>query len=114
VEASLEHALDAGRRSQRYDPNYKWVALSNTTLGVLMSAIDGSIVLISLPAIFNGIKLDPLDPGSTSYLMWIMMGYLLVVAVLVVAFGRLGDMLGGSVCTTRASSSSPLDRCFSR
>ncbi|MGA3030496.1 MAG: MFS transporter [Candidatus Limnocylindrales bacterium] len=82
------------RRSRKHDPNYKWVALSNTTLGVLMSAIDGSIVIISLPAIFAGIKLNPLDPGSTSYLLWIMMGYLLVTAVLVVAFGRLGDMFG--------------------
>jgi len=83
-----------GRRTRKHDPNYKWVALSNTTLGVLMSAIDGSIVIISLPAIFTGIKLNPLDPGSTSYLLWIMMGYLLVTAVLVVAFGRLGDMFG--------------------
>jgi MFS family permease len=82
------------QRSRKHDPNYKWVALSNTTLGVLMAAIDGSIVIISLPAIFNGIKLNPLDPGSTSYLLWIMMGYLLVTAVLVVAFGRLGDMFG--------------------
>ncbi len=81
-------------RSRREDPNYRWVALSNTTLGVLMSAIDGSIVIISLPAIFSGIKVNPLDPGSTSYLLWIMMGYLLVTAVLVVAFGRLGDMFG--------------------
>ena len=81
-------------RPRRHDPNYKWVALSNTTLGVLMASIDGSIVIISLPAIFNGIKLNPLDPGSTSYLLWIMMGYLLVTAVLVVAFGRLGDMYG--------------------
>ena len=80
--------------SPRLDPHYKWVALSNTTLGVLMAAIDGSIVIISLPAIFTGIKLNPLDPGSTSYLLWIMMGYLLVTAVLVVAFGRLGDMFG--------------------
>ena len=89
-------AVGAGgqRRVRKHDPNYKWVALSNTTLGVLMSAIDGSIVIISLPAIFTGIKLNPLDPGSTSYLLWIMMGYLLVTAVLVVAFGRLGDMFG--------------------
>ena len=80
--------------ARRHDPNYKWVALSNTTLGVLMSAIDGSIVIISLPAIFTGIGINPLDPGSTSYLLWIMMGYLLVTAVLVVAFGRLGDIYG--------------------
>ncbi len=82
------------RPARRHDPNYKWVALSNTTLGVLMSAIDGSIVIISLPAIFDGIHLDPLDPGNVSYLLWILMGYLLVTAVLVVAFGRLGDMYG--------------------
>src|ERR1019366_8582590 len=80
--------------SRRHDPNYKWVALSNTTLGLLMAAIDGSIVIISLPAIFNGIHLDPLEPGSTSYLLWIFMGYLLVTAVLVVAFGWLGDRYG--------------------
>ncbi len=59
-----------------------------------MSAIDGSIVIISLPAIFRGIQLNPLDPGNVSYLLWILMGYLLVTAVLVVAFGRLGDMFG--------------------
>jgi MFS family permease len=81
-------------RTRRHDPNYKWIALSNTTLGVLMAAIDGSIVIISLPAIFNGIHLDPLEPGSTSYLLWIFMGYLLVTAVLVVAFGWLGDRYG--------------------
>jgi MFS family permease len=78
----------------RHDPNYKWVALSNTTLGVLMAAIDGSIVIISLPAIFNGIHLDPLEAGNVSYLLWIFMGYLLVTAVLVVAFGWLGDRYG--------------------
>jgi MFS family permease len=76
------------------DPRYKWVALSNTTLGALMSSIDGSIVVISLPAIFNGIHLNPLDPGSTSYLLWTLTGYQLVTAVLVVAFGRLGDLHG--------------------
>ena len=91
-------AAPAGRfgrgQTRRYDSNYKWIALSNTTLGVLMAAIDGSIVVISLPAIFNGIKLNPLDPGNVSYLLWIFMGYLLVTAVLVVSFGRLGDIYG--------------------
>ncbi|HLY15535.1 MAG TPA: MFS transporter, partial [Candidatus Limnocylindrales bacterium] len=83
-----------GRKTRRHDPNYKWIALSNTTLGILMAAIDGSIVIIALPAIFNGIQLNPLEPGSTSYLLWIFMGYLLVTAVLVVAFGWLGDRYG--------------------
>ena len=75
-------------------PKYKWVALSNTTLGMLMATINSSIVLISLPAIFKGIHLDPLDAANTSYLLWMLMGFLLVSAVVVVGFGRLGDMVG--------------------
>ncbi|WP_370351228.1 MFS transporter [Catenulispora sp. EB89] len=70
------------------------MALSNTTLGVLISAVDSSIVIISLPAIFRGIGLDPLAPGNIGYLLWMILGYLLVSAVLVVALGRLGDMFG--------------------
>jgi MFS family permease len=75
-------------------PNYKWIALSNTTLGVLMVTINQSIVLISLPDIFHGIGLNPLGAGNTSYLLWMFMGFLVVTAVLVVSFGRLGDMYG--------------------
>ncbi len=75
-------------------PRYRWVALSNTTLGMLLATINGSIVLISLPAIFAGIQLNPLDSGNVSYLLWMLMGYMLVTAVLVVSFGRLGDMYG--------------------
>jgi MFS family permease len=77
---------DAGR--------YKWIALSNTTLGVFMASLDSSIVLISLPAIFRGIHLDPLQPSNIGYLLWMLMGYLVVTAVLVVTFGRLGDIFG--------------------
>jgi MFS family permease len=73
---------------------YKWVALSNTTLGVLIVTIDSSIVLISLPDIFRGIHLNPLAPGNTSYLLWMIMGFLVVTAVLVVSLGRLGDIYG--------------------
>jgi MFS family permease len=73
---------------------YKWVALSNTTLGMFMAMVDGSIVIISLPAIFRGIGLNPFAPGNISYLLWIIMGYLLVTAVLVVTLGRLGDIVG--------------------
>jgi MFS family permease len=75
-------------------PRYKWIALSNTTLGVLMVTINQSIVLIALPDIFRGIGLNPLSPGNTSYLLWMFMGFLVVSAVLVVSFGRLGDMFG--------------------
>jgi MFS family permease len=73
---------------------YRWVALSNTTTAVFMSALDGSIVIIALPAIFRGIHLDPLAPGNVTYLLWMIMGYRLVQAILVVTLGRLGDMFG--------------------
>jgi MFS family permease len=76
------------------DDRYPWVALSNTTAAVFMSALDGSIVIIALPAIFRGISLDPLSAGNISYLLWMIMGYRLVQAVLVVTLGRLGDMYG--------------------
>jgi EmrB/QacA subfamily drug resistance transporter len=73
---------------------YKWTALSNTTLGAFMATLDSSIVIISLPAIFRGIQLDPLEPSNISYLLWMLMGYLVCTAVLVVTFGRLGDIFG--------------------
>lgn len=80
--------------TDQVDSNYKWIALSNTTLGMLIATINSSIVLIALPDIFKGIHLNPLEPGNTSYLLWMMMGFLVVTAVLVVSFGRLGDMFG--------------------
>ncbi len=73
---------------------YKWIALSNTTLGVFMAFLDASIVLIALPAIFNGIKINPLAPGETNYLLWTLMGYLVVTSTLLVTFGRISDMFG--------------------
>jgi MFS family permease len=84
-------------RASRFDvdhPHYRWVALSNTTLGMLLATVNASIVLISLPAIFRGIHLDPLEPGNVSYLLWMIMGFLVVSAVLVVLLGRLGDIYG--------------------
>ena len=92
-----EAVAETARRRMRMDhdhPCYKWVVLSNTTLGTLLATINASIVLISLPAIFRGIGLNPLAPGNVSYLLWMLMGYLVVTAVLVVPFGRLGDMFG--------------------
>ncbi|MGA6204334.1 MFS transporter [Nocardia testacea] len=85
--AAAAHPADPG-------PHYKWIALSNTTLGMLIATINSSIVLIALPDIFKGIDLNPLEPGNTGYLLWMMMGFLVVTAVLVVGFGRLGDMFG--------------------
>jgi MFS family permease len=73
---------------------YKWIALSNTTLGVLLATLDASIILIAMPNIFRGIKLDPLVPANSFYLLWMILGYLVVTSVLIVSLGRLGDMYG--------------------
>jgi MFS family permease len=80
--------------SRRSGIAYKWIALSNTTLGVLIVTINSSILLIALPDIFRGIKLNPLAPGNTSYFLWMLTGFLLVTSVLVVSLGRIGDMYG--------------------
>ena len=74
--------------------DYKWIVLSNTTLGIFMAMLDGSIVEISLPAIFHGINVNPLAPGESGYLLWTLMGYLVVTATLLVSFGRISDMFG--------------------
>jgi MFS family permease len=86
--------VTAANATGQDNPRYKWVALSNTTLGVFMATLDASIVIVAMPAIFRGIGLDPLAAGNISYLLWMILGYLLVSAVLVVALGRLGDMFG--------------------
>ena len=78
--------MDSGR--------YKWIALSNTTLGVLLATLDASITLIAMPDIFRGIKLDPLVPANSFYLLWMILGYLVVSSVMIVSLGRLGDMYG--------------------
>jgi MFS family permease len=90
VGTSPEMPVRPGARPDRY----KWLALSNTTLGILMATINQSIVIIALPAIFRGIKLNPLVPGNTSYLLWMLLGFMVVAAVLVVSLGRVGDMFG--------------------
>ena len=73
---------------------YKWIVLSNATLGVLLATLDASITLIAMPDIFRGIKLDPLVPANSVYLLWMILGYLVVTSVLIVSLGRLGDMYG--------------------
>jgi EmrB/QacA subfamily drug resistance transporter len=95
---------------------YKWIALSNTTLSMTMATIDASIVIIAMPAIFRGIGLNPLAPGNITYLLWMILGYLLVQSVCVVTLGRLGDMFGrvkiynlGFVVFTLASIALSLD-----
>ncbi|MDB5075592.1 MAG: transporter, partial [Chloroflexi bacterium] len=83
-------ATPTGHRSDRY----KWTVLGNTTIGTLVATINGSILLISLPAIFRGININPLEPGKSGYLLWILLGYLVVTATLLVTFGRISDMVG--------------------
>ena len=80
--------------SATHPERYKWIALSNTTIGILMATINSSIVLIALPDIFRGINLNPLQPQNSSYLLWMIMGFLVATAVLVVSFGRVGDIYG--------------------
>ncbi|GCE28277.1 MFS transporter [Dictyobacter alpinus] len=92
---AIRHVEGREARAQRpVGPNYKWIALTNTTLGVLMASIDSSIVLISLPAIFKGININPLAPGETGYFLWMLLGYMVVTATLLVTFGRISDMFG--------------------
>ena len=90
----MTRAAEALPASKERGLHYKWIALSNTTLGVLMVTINQSILLISLPDIFRGIKLNPLAPSNVSYFLWVFMGFLLVTAVLVVSLGRVGDIYG--------------------
>jgi MFS family permease len=104
-----------GTRGERPD-RYRWIALSNTTLSMTMATIDASIVIVAMPAIFRGIGLNPLTPGNITYLLWMILGYLLVQSVLVVTLGRLGDMFGrvkiynlGFVVFTLASIALSLD-----
>lgn len=78
----------------KQSPHYKWIALSNTTLGILMAALNATSLIIALPVIFRGIRINPLSPGSFIYLLWILLGYMLVTAIFVVSLGRLGDMFG--------------------
>jgi MFS family permease len=79
---------------EEFDSRYQWIALSNTTLGVILATIDASIVLVAMPEIFRGIHLDPLRPGNSFYLLWMILGFLIVSSVLVVSLGRLGDIYG--------------------
>lgn len=92
--AELVAPTPAAPAASGLSPNYKWVALSNVTIGVLLATIDSSITLIAMPEIFRGIELDPLRPGNTFYLLWMILGFLIVSSVLVVGLGRLGDMFG--------------------
>ena len=87
-------ASQASGSSTAVGPHYKWVALSNTSLGMFLAMLDSSVLLISLPAIFRGIHVDPLQPANADLLLWSLMGYMLVLAVLVVTVGRLGDIFG--------------------
>jgi MFS family permease len=86
--AKREHAAGTPRVA------YKWIALSNTTIGTLLATVNATSILIAMPVIFRGININPLDAANFSYLLWLLMGYMVVSAVLVVTAGKLGDMFG--------------------
>lgn len=92
TEILREQNTSGGKKKHGID--YKWIALSNTTIAVFLAMVNSSIMLIALPDIFRGIHLNPLVPSNTSYLLWLLMGFMVVTAVLVVSFGRIGDMFG--------------------
>jgi EmrB/QacA subfamily drug resistance transporter len=92
--AQVQEQRTQDRRRRPVGPHYKWIALVNTTMGALMATIDASIVLIAFPAIFKGIGINPLAPGESSYFLWLLLGYLVVTATLLVTFGRISDMFG--------------------
>ena len=86
--------LQKNDKKMRKATHYKWIALSNTTLGVLMASLNSNIILISLPAIFRGMKVNPMSPGGVSYMLWMLMGFTVVTATLLVSFGRISDIFG--------------------
>lgn len=75
-------------------PRYKWVALSNTTLGSAMAFMNQTIVMIAMPSIFAGLHVDPVGSGQIGLLLWVLMGYNLATTVLLVTFGRISDTYG--------------------
>jgi len=85
---------ESPQKTKRKRLDYKWIALSNTTLGILLASINSNIILISLPAVFKGMNLNPLASDGTSYMLWMLMGYSMVTAVLLVSFGRISDIFG--------------------
>src|SRR6202051_2789704 len=112
VDLGQMNATSESKRSSRY----QGVALTNTTMSVSMATIDATIVIIAMPAIFRGIKLNPLAAGNVTYLLWMILGYLLVQSIVVVTLGRLGDIYGrvriynlGFVVFTAASIALSLD-----
>ena len=94
IKARTEYDVEAEERERKYGKNYKWLALSNTTLGAFMIGLDGSILLIALPAIFKGLGVNPLVPANISLLLWLLLGYTVVIAALTAALGRISDMIG--------------------
>ena len=94
TKSTLKYDVEEEKRERKYGLNYKWIVLSNTTLGALMASIDSSIVLISLPAIFKGLGVNPLVPSNIGLLLWVLLGYIITSAILIVSVGRFADTFG--------------------
>ncbi|MCL5430007.1 MAG: MFS transporter [Candidatus Marsarchaeota archaeon] len=94
MRSKYEYDIEEQSRESKYGKGYKWIALSNTTLGALMSAINGSILIISLPALFTGMGVNPLLPSNIALLLWLLLGYTIASTIMMVSIGRLSDMFG--------------------
>ncbi len=73
---------------------YKWTVLTNTMFGAIMSSLNMNILMISLPTIFRGLGIDPFAAGEFTVLLWVLMGYSIVLATILVTFGRISDIYG--------------------
>ena len=94
TQRTSKYDQEVAKNESRFGINYKWIALSNTTLGAMMATIDGSILIISLPAVLSGLGINVLSSGSTDVLLWLLLGYTIASASFVVTIGRLSDMFG--------------------
>ncbi len=94
IQRTSKYDQEVAKKESKFGINYKWIALSNTTLGAMMATIDGSILIISLPAVLSGLGINVLSSGSTDVLLWLLLGYTIASASFVVTIGRLSDMFG--------------------
>ena len=72
----------------KHQMDYKWMALSVTSVGTFMAYLDSSIVVIGLPTILQDLH------ASIVHGIWIITGYTLMLTIFLVLLGRLADLYG--------------------
>jgi MFS family permease len=72
----------------------KWIALSNTSIAIFIAFANYNMIIIALPQIFNSLRFNPTAPDALGYLIWLILGYMIVTSSLVVTFGRISDLKG--------------------